>query len=197
MSLSDKYKKCALQLLENMPGFTLNPEFQSRIGFRRANLVDTPSDPRRGWARVDGEFYLNAAHLSRFCGPSPYSRLGGKSDMSPTGVACHELGHIVHFRLLAARRIDFNTRIDELFKTQRKLAITSYARSHPHEDFAEAHRLWALNPGLLKELSPERWELQDEIYLFLLGSGRHAYRIRKAQRPSLFLATFDAKENLK
>lgn len=194
-TLSTRMSKCAAHVLQNMPGFILNQEFRKRVGLLRAKLIEDPSDKSKGWASVDGSITLNVAQLARFCHDSPYSRWRGKSDLTPTGVACHEVGHIVHIRLLREGRQDLNNRIKQLWTTDRKHAITSYARTLPREDFAEAHRLWATNPGLLKELSPERWELQSEVYLYLLGQRRSGYKIRTSTRPTLFLQLFEVQDD--
>lgn len=199
MSLTPKQEKCARHILSNLPGFILNPDFRSVIGLKNVLLIDKPSDPMRGWAQIDGQIFINAAHLSRHCSDSPYSKFGGKADLSPTGVIAHEVGHIVHFALKGLRRdpdaVALNNRARELYTTDRKHGITSYARTHWHEDFAEAHRLWCTNPDRLKELSESRWELHREIYRLLLGTDRKELRIKKSKRSSYFLELIHAEES--
>jgi hypothetical protein len=66
-----------------------------------------------------------------------------------------------------------------MWVNDRKHAITGYARTHWHEDFAEAHRLYLTNPDLLHELSPERFKLVNDCYKRMLVSSRRVALVTK------------------
>lgn len=79
-----------------------------------------------------------------------WSYTGYKCDLTPAGVMAHELGHYV----------------DELLKHPSKKIrnlvgneshVTSYEIGNRYEIFAEAFRLFILNPDLLKKARPKRY----------------------------------------
>jgi hypothetical protein len=85
---------------------------------------------------------------------------GHAVDLTEAGVVAHELGHALEASLGGLGSL--GTRMRALCGAEPPL--TQYACTKPSEDFAEAVRLYALNPHLLLALRPER-------HAFLAGSG--------------------------
>lgn len=81
---------------------------------------------------------------------------GHKTDRSVAGITAHEMGHHVWFhKIRRPKRHDLrNIWIDLVVKTEKK--ITSYEPTY-EEAFAEAARLFILNPDLLKNGRPRRY----------------------------------------
>ncbi|BAG41483.1 hypothetical protein [Ralstonia phage phiRSL1] len=186
-SPSENVELCLQSLVENAPGCLLHPAFHERLGFKGLYVRDLLRDGSRGYATVQGTIFLGARSTVKFRTPSPYSVPGGKSDMSPTGVLSHEFGHILQFALAGARRNDLLQEQRAIYTDDRRNGITGYGRSHWQEDFAEAHRLYLLNPDLLRTLSVERLKLVERCYRAVLGClPRHKqFSVVRRQRASL------------
>ncbi len=73
-----------------------------------------------------------------------------KSDVTAAGVVSHEIGHHV-WSCLRLRREDWRAKVIHEAK------VTSYEPNW-EEAFAESFRLFVLNPELLREGRPRRWE---------------------------------------
>lgn len=165
----------------------MNPAFHERLGFTGLYVQDLLRGGSRGYATVNGTVFLSARGTVKFRTASPYSAPCGKSDMSPTGVFAHEFGHILQFALAGARRTDLLGEQRAIYARDRRNGITGYGRSHWQEDFAEAHRLYLLNPDLLRDLSVERLKLVECCYRAVLGClPRHKqFSVVRRQRASL------------
>lgn len=156
-------------IAEGLPNFFFQDNVLWDLGLRRLHFMANYDN--RGMASIDGDLWLNTTELLRRVKPClPYSAPCGKADTSPLGVFAHELGHLAHFCVIDGRHDPefraVNTSFKQLFQTNRKNAITSYARTRWSEDVAEAHRLWVTNPDKLYDLSPERhanWKLAYEL----------------------------------
>jgi hypothetical protein len=129
----------------------------------------TPDDPlappgdnpwhRNGWY-WQGNLFVN---LKRSKTPvkTPgfaWSYTGFKADLTAPGILAHEIGHHVWFEHVAR---NFSNRVtrDELLalmSVQSEAPVSGY-EPNSHEVFAEAMRLFILNPTLLKEGRPGRW----------------------------------------
>lgn len=92
------------------------------------------------------------------CGWYWWSKPGNKADVTEFGVMAHELGHHVHYTLMGGFRMG----IKRWMTGPRHKSITSYAKSNTGEQIAEAHRLFVLNPNLLRELSPASYTFFTE-----------------------------------
>lgn len=89
-----------------------------------------------------------------------WSFTGFKADLTAPGILAHETGHHAHFS-------KFDTR--ELLGALRKVAseeaqVSSY-EPNVYEVFAEAMRLFILNPNLLREGRPKRFKLITDLGL--------------------------------
>ena len=81
-----------------------------------------------------------------------------KTDRTPMGVVCHEVGHHFQFRLMKLRRWTRNWTLIAVNTPK----ITSY-EPVPSEAFAETMRLFILNPVLLWKYSPKRYEFIVDV----------------------------------
>jgi hypothetical protein len=136
----------------------------------------------RGVAGHDGRIRI-ASTLAKFRHTSPYTSPKGKADISPVGVFVHEFGHVFDFAIHKQFGMKANSPTWDwldIAKGLRRHGITSYARTCPSEDFAETHRLFVLNPKLLKELSPERYAHFKKMCLLMVGDPKQ-YRMTKAE----------------
>ena len=68
-------------------------------------------------------------------------------DREPCGVVCHEFGHYIH---------DFLTKFKLQFPKENP--ISGYEPNHK-ERFAEAFKVFILNPDLLKNYAPKKYEI--------------------------------------
>ena len=66
---------------------------------------------------------------------------------TPIGVICHEFGHFVHYALTNGKCV-----------LPKEKQITSY-EPNIYERFAESIKLFILNPDLLKQYDPKRYEV--------------------------------------
>jgi len=89
-----------------------------------------------------------------------WSYTGYKADLTAPGILTHEVGHHIHFTYEAsvspAERKALIARIKEVARVEP--AVSGY-EPNPYEVFAEAARLFMLNPSLLSEGRPKRFEL--------------------------------------
>lgn len=161
-------------VLQNMPRWLLHEEVVNKLRLKEIRFDNRLN--ARGMASARGIVWLNPSSVTKFRHVSPYSSPFGKSDMSPLGVLVHEIGHMLWFATF--RHLD-SQEWKRIYTEQRKQAVTSYARVHPDEDFAESFRLWALNPKLLKELSPERHRFITLVWQGLMGFPPRTYRQSK------------------
>lgn len=166
-------EQCVEFIKDELPHWLLHPTVVRRMCL--SSIVITPVvdvDGSRGNADWQGNVRL-AANLARFRHTSPYTSPKGKTDISPIGVLAHELGHVVWYALerKPGKRKTWQLEWRSLHQMKKGSGISSYARrSGAEEDFAETHRLFVLNPKLLKELSPERFEFMQWCYWQLLGT---------------------------
>lgn len=169
-SQAEKIELCLRFAQENVPRWVFHPDVIKVLQLHEIRFV--PEDQMRGDRGFAIEHKVRvSAVTAKWRHASPYTAPCGKADLSPVGVMVHEMGHILEF---ASWRIQEGTRIQlewkQLHDEQRSKAITSYARSHWREDLAESHRLYVLNPKLLTELSPDRYDAIHRIYTSLTGS---------------------------
>ena len=74
----------------------------------------------------------------------------------------HEMGHVMDFKA------DYSDFHDPKYPWTKEDAVSGYGATHPGEDFAEAYRMYILNPKKFLELieeNPERqkkWEYLKE-----------------------------------
>lgn len=95
-----------------------------------------------------------------------WSYTGFKADLTAPGILAHELGHHVHS--LVDRLIDAKHRQIMLFNireiAKREPPVSGY-EPNAHEIFAEAMRLFILNPNLLRVGRPIRYGFIHDIGL--------------------------------
>jgi hypothetical protein len=184
----ENYELCRQSILDNAPAVLLNSDFHKAVGFNRLVIDPVINDGSRGYATPQGHVHLSAKGTVKFRAASPYSAPCGKSDMSPTGVLAHEIGHLVQFKLYELRARTLIQLQRDLFANDRRHAVTSYARSCWQEDFAEAHRLFILNPDLLRHLSAERYDLVAACYTRIIGQRKLAgFKVAPTKRSANLL----------
>lgn len=93
--------------------------------------------------------------LPKNCHKRTWSKTGAKDDVTTVGVCAHELGHHVHYQV--GRSWAGGLRLWNSQKYKHR-PVTSYAKQNEGEALAEAMRLFILNPGLLKRLSPGSYD---------------------------------------
>lgn len=157
-------------IIDKFPRWVFHPEVTKLLNIRKLFVKHTLPHRNRGMATNDGRMWI-CTEIVKFRAPSPYTSPGGKSDISPIGVLAHELGHMLEFAV-ARQGLWDEEGWRAIHRDHRRSAITSYAKVHPMEDFAESHRLFLLNPKLLKELSPERYAFVRNCWTLLLGKRR-------------------------
>lgn len=174
----EHHNALALEFIaDNIPTWLLHESVIRVLGFKRFILNNRMHN--RGMADGSGKLWLAPVTVTKFRHTSPYSSPKGKADISPLGVFVHEMGHLVEFAM-RRRKIRYHDEWWEIATTLRRQGITSYARTHPMEDFAETFRLWALNKKLLKELSPERYAFMERNVPLLLGAKVSAFKQKRA-----------------
>jgi hypothetical protein len=107
------------------------------------------------WARY-GIYFKDTAHVNlkttKKCVSAPgysWTFTGFKADLTPAGVVCHECGHHLDKELKY-----ISTKWKNLCRGEEK--VSSY-EPNASESFAEASRLYILNPNLLKVGRPKRY----------------------------------------
>lgn len=94
-----------------------------------------------------------------------WSYTGFKADLTAPGVLAHETGHHIHFRP-RMRGPELIPSLKMIAGIAAKEAPVSGYEPNPYEVFAEAARLFILNPELLREGRPQRFRmLTDEFGL--------------------------------
>ena len=130
--------------------------------FCKENAIDMPgieADNCRGYHGI----YLSGSRVIKYdprkCrvpvktpGYS-WSFTGYKADLTAPGVIAHELGHHVHFETPNAREVIRDWR----WVTEGEPVTTSYGRTKTSEDIAESFKLFLLNPDLLEQGRPMRF----------------------------------------
>lgn len=89
---------------------------------------------------------------------------GHQYDDTVTGTVAHEIGHIAHWhvsdRITRLRRKEI-----EVIAMAEPEVITAYEKKNADERWAEAMRLFILNPSLLKKRWPMRFEYLSTLFL--------------------------------
>ena len=91
-----------------------------------------------------------------------WSFTGSKADLTAPGVLAHETGHHVHFQLDRRGTSGSHALLCDIRDVKAAEAPVSGYEPNLHETFAEAMRLFVLNPSLLEEGRPLRWKLLTE-----------------------------------
>lgn len=114
----------------------------------------------KGWYRFDTMTMFVNVKRSKVPVKTPgfqWSYTGFKADLTAPGVLAHETGHHIHNMLndklgkMAIIRM-INNVID------REISVSGY-EPNAYESFAEAMRLFIMNPELLRTGRPARWNL--------------------------------------
>lgn len=124
---------------------------------------DTPA--AREWTRPGISICLE--HCSGLCGETPsrhWTWPGSTTDREPFGVVCHELGHHADYLTGDKKGSYFSDYGPRLMELSGEPAVSSYGDENPAEWFAEAFRLFAANPGLLRQLRPKTFKLISEKF---------------------------------
>lgn len=179
-SEAEKRQLCLDFVQANCPFWILNPELTTLMHFREVTFKSKAlMRGARGFAYHNGRVEVST-DLAKFRHASPYTAPRGKADISPVGVFAHEMGHILDFAL---RRSKTYPEVRQMWRQMPiREAVTSYAGSSVGEDFAESHRLFVLNPKLLKQLSPSRFQAIRAAYSALTNGAfdRAKWRISRA-----------------
>jgi hypothetical protein len=169
-STAEKLELCVQFARQHMPHWVFHPDVVQALQLHEIRFVpEAQMNGNRGYA-IEHKVRVSAV-TSKWRHASPYTAPCGKADLSPVGVMVHEIGHILEFaswRTKAKEIMQYEWQ--DLHRQQRGKAITSYAKSHWREDLAESHRLYVLNPKLLKELSPDRYDAIHRLYEAVTGS---------------------------
>ena len=102
--------------------------------------------------------YINLKK-TRVCVKVPgfsWSHTGYKADLTYPGVLAHEIGHYVD----SIKRCSYNITWRNIIK--KESAVSSY-EPNPSEAFAEAMKLYILNPNLLKIGRPLRYKFMNDM----------------------------------
>lgn len=132
--------------------------------------------PRRGESPETAKCIVNLERCAEPAWrPSPRrcSWPGWKTDRTPAGVVCHELGHHVawwNYKQKGAYWREFAEVLKRLSKLKR---ISSY-EPVPEEAFTETFRLFMTNPDLLRCGNPGRYDiLVNELKLLPIETRRY------------------------
>lgn len=156
-------------LADRLPSVATMPEFVELLGWRSLWIVNERSGQRGFCVWRGGTVAIDVSTWRHRNANSVYTKVYGKSDISPVGVLCHELGHLFSYQLQCRERTMYRD-WEKLHRTDRRGGITSYARdAGAEEDLAETHRLFLLNHHKLQELSPSRHAYLVEGYSRLMG----------------------------
>lgn len=156
-------------LAERLPSVATTSEFVELLGWRSLWIVDERSGQRGFCVWRGGTVAIDVSTWRHRNANSVYTKVYGKSDISPVGVLCHELGHLFSYQLQRRERTMYRG-WEKLHRTDRRGGITSYARdAGAEEDLAETHRLFLLNHHKLRELSPSRHAFIVDAYSTLMG----------------------------
>lgn len=134
---------------------------------RLAGLHFSPPPHARNRFQLTGLYHNNTiwVDLSKTRTPvatpvRSWSFTGWKSDMTPAGVLAHEFGHHVWYALLPYRKI--RSALREIVQVEH--AVSGYEPC-VEESFAEAFRVFMLNPDLLRCGWPGRYEFMLTVGL--------------------------------
>ncbi len=159
------------------------PLIQTETSFNKVRAAGHYFRPKRG-----EEIGLVRIYIMR-CRSRRDGTIGSVGDRTIAGVTAHEIGH--HIDWLLTRRTD-----GIMIRTYRKLikgtiAVTAYGNTDTHEDFAEAMRIFILNPDLLRNLSRMRYEffadtlclksLETRTWQEVLSSSPGCMRVAKSR----------------
>lgn len=86
-----------------------------------------------------------------------WSFTGYKADITPAGVLAHEIGHYIDWSV--------NWSYGKTMNWKKSKAVSSY-EPNDQESFAETMRLFILNPDLLKQGSPDRYQYLTKFLKF-------------------------------
>lgn len=92
-----------------------------------------------------------------------WSYPGSKTDRTAAGILCHEIGHHVVYKLAVLGRLISWKNWSPLWRDN-KQAVTGYEPT-PEEGFAETFRLYLLNPELLRQARPQRFDFVQSLGL--------------------------------
>lgn len=90
-----------------------------------------------------------------------WSYTGFKADLTTPGILAHETGHHVHFQL--EKQFDRKKLLEDIKAISKAETAVSGYEPNVYEVFAEAMRLFILNPSLLKEGRPGRYALLTDV----------------------------------
>ncbi len=150
-------------LAKNSPSMIWTPAYAKTVGWKSLS-IKRGNPFYRGLAYyATGNIELRLDHSLRWMDNSnEVSTLYAQEDLTPTGVLAHELGHQFEWALRRTGNAG-KAVVEKFFALKRTTAVSAYGRTKEQEDWAEAYRLFVLNPPLLKRLSPDRYKL------FLMG----------------------------
>lgn len=192
-SMSDVFQRVKTFLAETSPAIIWDDRFGSSIGW--TSLVLAKGNPRLlGLAYyASGHIELRLNDSTKWMSNSgPMSSLGQKEDNTPTGTLAHELGHLFEYSFEHKCGKDAADLLKEYQELQLSTAVTRYGSSDPSEDWAEAYRLFLLNPALLKKLSPKRYALMLKAdKLFAAKTGFKHGTLRPKVNPSHAVGRFN------
>ena len=128
------------------------------------------SGPAQGYATgyySNKHVFVNldkAAHVAINPGHMRWSFPGYKTDRTPIGVVAHETGHFVDDNPWGDSGSRFALSVTPQWQrvASKSKKITSY-EPIPAESFAETMRLFILNPDLLAQGSPERYNFLTKV----------------------------------
>lgn len=100
-----------------------------------------------------------------------WSYPGYTHDLTVMGVTAHELGH--HVMNVLGWRETLAKWYSLTMKHLAEAPVGEYAMSRPAEDFAEAMRLFAVNPSLLEAIAPSRHHFMTKILSLKPVEARH------------------------
>jgi hypothetical protein len=137
------------------------------------SVVDKPLGRYFGLYKPLGRLYYDSKVCRRPVKTPGYawSFTGYKADRTAPGVIAHEMGH--HAWEVITRRLDggvVSRRRRTMYLVWKEIAkkeaeVTSYASHIPEEDFAEAFKVFVLNPDLLRTGRPVRWAAMSALGL--------------------------------
>jgi hypothetical protein len=146
---------CLLNGLE-MPPVVVTPKKEWHVNACAYYRPDTEGN--REWTSPG--INICVEHCGRPADDSPgrnWSWPGSTTDRTPYGVVCHELGHHCDWLASDKRGTYFGDFGVSVMARSGEAPLTSYAATNPAEWFAEAMRLFVINPDLLRLLRPKTY----------------------------------------
>lgn len=125
-------------------------------------------------SRWQGGIYLvkidaNACNLPRYSDRFAGGWPGAQYDDTVVGVVAHEIGHITHWT--ESTQIHKRRKDIEAVARREPEAISEYEKTHPDERWAEAMRLFILNPSLLAHRWPKRYDYLSSMFHPVVTTG--------------------------